>query len=89
MYACIHDGQVAMRMRSPLVLPAPRREPSYSNVLPPALAGNRLNSLQFEALLDAARVLPKPAPVVPARTGMRELLKSFVPLMVQKFPRAG
>lgn len=89
MYACIHDGQVAMRMRSPLALSAPRREPSYSNALAPAFASNRLNSLQFEALLDAARVLPKPAPALPERGAMRGLLKSFVPWMVQKFPRAG
>jgi len=78
-----------MRMRSPMALPAPRREPSYRNALPSRLACNQLNPLQFEALLGD---LPTSARGDAKRQGagmLRRVLGLFVPLMVQKFPRTG
>gem|GEM_PF-2582336 len=78
-----------MRMRSPLTLPTPRREPRYSNVLRPRMASNRLNPLQFEALSDVTRGLQSAPVKVTAGGTMRRLLRAVVPWMVQKFPRAG
>ena len=89
LYACVHDGQVAMRMRSPLTLPTPRREPRYSNVLRAGMTGNRLNPLQFEALSDVATGLPSAPSKGPVAGLLRTLLRAVVPWMVQKFPRAG
>ena len=89
MYACIQSGLAVMRMRTPLTMPAPRREPSYRNALPSRLVCNQLNPLQFEALLGD---LPVSAAGDAKRQGaamLRRVLGLFVPLMVQKFPRTG
>lgn len=78
-----------MRMRSPMALPIPRREPSYRNALPSRLACNQLNPLQFEALLGDVQAAAPRGPKWQGVAMLRRTLGLFVPLVVQKFPRTG
>ncbi len=78
-----------MRMRSPMALPAPRREPSYRNALPSRSAGNRLNPLQFESLVGNPRAEAQGTDRSVGAALLLRLLCRFVPSMVQKFPRTG
>ena len=78
-----------MRMRSPIALPTPRREPSYRNALPSRLACNQLNPLQFESLLGDLQAQAPSKPWRGVTKVLQGVLGRFVPLVVQKFPRTG